>query len=205
MTQTSTFLTTRKDPPICFGKEWDHNSPDCAGGPDVTFIPKPGEKFAGQDAHGTNIRLQCDWYQSCGARCAAVKHANGQLVPPQQLVRPPAETPSTFGQWLAQQSREQRVAAPSTPTAPQLRPPTQPTTQPQQQQQAMHVLPAAGVNPATVWQLNYAMPSYLTSPEIRHPGESIWHVLCRELLRAVGKAVGHSLAHFFDARVFKEK
>lgn len=212
MTATTSFYTTpkRNEPPTCFGKDWDNNSPECAGGPDVSFIPKPGEKYAGQDKHGTNIRDMCDWYQSCGARCAAMKNANGQLVPAQQLVRPPqaqapvTNQPTTFSQWLGQAAREQRVAAPSAANATQVRMPTTPTA-PTQQQQPVQVLPSAGVQPATMWQLNYAMPSYLTTPEIRHPGESIWLVLLREVLRATGKAIGHAVAHFFDARALKEK
>lgn len=194
MTTTSLFTTKRNEPPTCFGKDWDRNAPECAGGPDVSFIPSSGEKYAGQDLHGTNVRLQCDWFQSCGSRCAAGKNAHGTLVPAQQLLRSPpppvpqpTSAPMTYGQWLARQNTKPApTAVPAQPQAPQ-------------------VLANAAVQPATMWQLNYAMPSYLSTPEIRHPGESIWSVLLREVLRAIGKAVGHSVSHFFDARVLKEK
>jgi hypothetical protein len=111
-----------------------------------------------------------------------------QQPPPQQ------QAPQTFGQWLGN-AQAAHVAA--------QRPPVQVPQAPQYAQQPQMYV-GAPVNPATTWQLNYTMPSYLSTPEIRHPGESIWAVLLREVLRAMGKALGHSVSHFFDARVFKE-
>jgi hypothetical protein len=58
---------------------------------------------------------------------------------------------------------------------------------------------------AAAWVLNYAMPSYLSTPETQHPGETIWSVLLRELIRALFKAGGHTLAHFFDVRPLKKE
>jgi hypothetical protein len=61
------------------------------------------------------------------------------------------------------------------------------------------------VHPANAYHLNYMMPGYLTLPEEREPGESLVSVLLREALRAVFKALGHSISHFFDSRRLKEK
>lgn len=194
-------VVKQESPPHCFGEQWDKNEPACAGGPDTSFVPQAGERYDGKDERGVNVRRQCDWYQSCGARFAARKNAQGQLVPPHQLIRPPAEpapspaAPRTFGQWL-QQVNNQVVA----------RPPAQQVQVPTQQQQQVHVpvMPNAQVHAAPYWQLNYTMPAYLSTPEIRHPGESMWAVLLREILRGMAKALGHSVAHFFDSRPMKE-
>lgn len=211
MNVSSGFLSKpvkQEDPPECFGKLWDNRSPECAGGPDVSFVPKTPNEAAGVDAQGTNVRRQCSWYQSCGARCAATRNVQGTLIPVQQFVRPPQQqaapapqpqqqqqtmAPQTFGQWLNKAQQEHMAG----------RPPVQ-VPQPPQYTQQPQMYAGAQVNPATTWQLNYTMPSYLSTPEIRHPGESIWAVLLREVLRAMGKALGHSVSHFFDARSFKE-
>jgi len=188
--------TKREEVPHCFAKDWDKNSPECAGGKDPTYT---------HPLTGMSVRDQCTFFGPCGARTQAAKMAN--VIPPSQLVRPgvvtpapgPAPSPSSFGDYLRQKAIEsadaQRVAAMS-----QMRPaiPTQgpqmPWTAPQQQ--AHH--------PGDVWQLNYGMPAYLTVPEQRYPGEGLQSVLLREILRSVFKALGHAIAHFFDARRIKE-
>jgi hypothetical protein len=66
-----------------------------------------------------------------------------------------------------------------------------------QYQQVVH-------HPAPMYQLNYMMPGYLSVPEERLPGESLWGVLLREVFRSMFKALGHSVSHFFDARPLRE-
>ena len=210
-------------PPPCFGADWDKNEPECAGGPDASFAPKPGEDTGGFDApSGSHVRRQCVWFQSCGARVAAQKNANGTLISAQQVLHRPGPAPApapqprpqpvpsgpqNFAQWLSTSQRThtqvQQQAA-----AQQVRPPVQQPqvpVYPQQQYQQQYQQPYATgpVQPSTAWHLNYQMPGYLSEPEVRHPGESLWAVLLREVLRAMGKALGHSVSHFFDSRSFK--
>jgi hypothetical protein len=200
-----------KGPPDCFGSLWDKNNAECAGGPDASFLPKAGEVHDGVDPQsGSHTRRQCDFYQSCGARVAATKNANGTLIPAQQIIRPPIVTlaptvPQTLGQWLtntqAQHQQMQQQAAMQQP-----RPPVQQIqVQVPVQQQQPQMFVGGSVQPATTWQLNYAMPPYLSQPETRHPGESLWAALLREVLRSMGKALGHAVSHFFDSRSLKEK
>jgi hypothetical protein len=47
--------------------------------------------------------------------------------------------------------------------------------------------------------VNYRMPGFLSAPEPVAPGGSIWGKLIREIFRSMGKAGGHSVAHFFDS------
>lgn len=191
--------TTRSEVPECFGKEWDKNAAECAGGPDQNFThPKSG----------LHVREQCSFFQSCGSRTQAKSLTQG-VIPPQQLVRPPQPPqpqaqPQTFADFMraknAEWAEQQRVSAmqaprPSAPVVPQQ----------QQQQQHVPVMHTAVNRPASVYQLNYEMPGYLTTPEPRMDGETLWPVLMREVIRSMLKALGHSVSHFFDARAFREK
>ena len=45
--------------------------------------------------------------------------------------------------------------------------------------------------------VNYTMPSYLSVPE--DPSASFWRALWMSLFRSFGKALGHSIANFFDS------
>lgn len=197
--------TTQPRLPSCFGVDWDKNEPECAGGPHPTRSnPKTG----------SHVLERCDFYAACGQKVAAAKNANGTLIPAQQLVRPPVVTPppaiplqqpqqpqqqpSTFQQWLAAQSASRAAAPhPGTPTA------TMPQAPQPVQQPIPHYVPAGAVQPATTWQLNYTSPPFLSNPEMKQPGETIWAVLFRELLRATFKGMAHAAAHFFDTRVLK--
>jgi hypothetical protein len=185
----SVATTKREEPPVCFGSHlWDKNSPECAGGPDANYVNPDNQK---------NVRYACNFFHSCGTRAAM-----RGLVPPSQLVRPglvtpaPAPSPPTFPTAPAsgfaefiKRVEDGRQAVLGRPPGPQ---PTQPYAQP-------------ATHPAASWVLNYAMPSYLSTPEVQHPGESIWQVLLRELIRSLFKAGGHAVAHFFDARTLKRE
>jgi len=49
--------------------------------------------------------------------------------------------------------------------------------------------------------MNYGMPAYLSVPE--PTGGTFWGTMGREVLRGMGKALGHSIAHFFDNHAFR--
>jgi hypothetical protein len=181
----SVATTKREEAPQCFGSHlWDKNAPECAGGPDAGYVNPDNQK---------NWRYRCNFFEACGARSAI----SGRLIPPQQLVRPavapspptfthaPSPPLSGFAEFI---KRVDDSRAAGRPIAP---PTAQAYAQPAPQQ-------------ATSWVLNYGMPSYLSTPEAQHPGESIWSVLLREVIRALFKAGGHTIAHFFDTRPLRK-
>jgi hypothetical protein len=71
-------------------------------------------------------------------------------------------------------------------------------------QQMVPVMHPGMQYPAPAYQLNYMMPGYLTVPEVRQPGESIWNVLAREVARGLFKSAGHTVSHFMDTHPFME-
>lgn len=194
--------STPPKPPSCFGTDWDSKEPECAGGPHPTRR---------NPRTGSHVLDACDWYLSCGARTNASKNASGTLIPVQNLFRTPnAPTnttppvtpampqPTTFGQWIqGQRPGGAPVVHPGVPTATMPQP-----SAPAQPQQQVHFAPGT-VHPAQTWQLNYTSPPFLSTPETLQPGESIWKLLLREVLRAMGKGAGHAIAHFFDTRALK--
>jgi hypothetical protein len=190
--------TVSESIPSCYGKEWDKNEPECAGGHDANFT---------HPVTGQHVREQCRFFQSCGVRTQAQRTAN--FVPVGNVVRPNPATgvvgpPQTFGDFLKQQQaahvEAQRQAAFSGPRPPT--PTITPTQAAAQQPQGAWV---GGVHhPAPMYQLNYMMPPYLSVPEIQMAGETIWSVLLREILRSMFKALGHAVAHFFDARQLRQ-
>jgi hypothetical protein len=192
--------------PACFGKEHDPAVPHCAGGPDPTYLHPVTQ---------LRVRQRCDFYDACGARTAAATAAN-RLIAPQALLRPPEQQPQAqqgqpqlapgmsipFNAYLrasALQAEQTRQAAMAQPQQ------QRPFFQPQQQQQPHYAQPPipGALYPAQQFQLNYMMPGYLTAPEQRAPGESVWSVVLREVLRAIFKSVGHTIAHHFDANTLK--
>ena len=199
------FTTTRKDDlPSCFGKDWDRNVPECAGGPENGYIhPK----------NGSHVREQCNFFTSCGARTQA---RNMSLIPTSSLLRPPVVTPppqqtapQNFSDYIRQQQAqhvEQQRLAGMTGARPVVAPAVVPQAQQITPQMQQHLLQQAHLHyPATTYGLNYQMPSYLSTPEVHEPGESVWSVLMREVVRSMFKALGHAVSHFFDARTLKGK
>lgn len=176
--------------PKCFGLEWDPREPECAGGPDPNF----------SDAHGGHVREQCQVFSRCGARTQQMKNASGNLIPPQNLVRPPIVTPPPqitrpFGD-LSRPSSEwverERLRAMAAVRPAQPVPTGIPYVNTTPHYQAHY--------PAQRFELNYTMPGYLTVPEERGEGEGLIAVLLREVIRAIFKAIGHTVAHSFDMR-----
>lgn len=168
--------------PACFGESWGKDDPECKGGYDPTYR---------HPATGQPIRPACDFFAACGARTQA-KQA---LVPPERLVQGGAASapaaasatvlpsPAPLHTFLSQAAARLPPAL-ATPQAP----------------------PGAMVpvrHSAQTYELNYLVPAYLTVPEPRLPGESLWHVLLREALRASIKAVAHAIAHHVDLHPFR--
>jgi hypothetical protein len=204
-----TMTTPQKEElPSCFAKEWDKNAPECAGGPDPNYVHPITQ---------LHVHEQCSVFSSCGARQQAIRQS--QLIPQQQLIRPPsvpwqqpapmpapAQAPqpaNSFAEFLARQraqqveaQRQQAMSAPRPMTA---------APQPTQAMPAPVIQPTYAHYPAPVYQLNYQMPGYLSTPEERADGEGLWPVLLREVIRSLFKASGHAVAHFFDVRTMKGK
>lgn len=135
-------------------------------------------------ANGSKSRPRCDFFESCKIR-KVMSNANDQqrvaqsLIPPQTLVRPP-QGPYT-------QPYQGRTAAPPQP------------------QQPYYPYPQVQVPPMQMMSTNFSMPAYLTAPESRQEDESFWAPLGREIVRGMGKAFGHSLAHFFDVTIMRSR
>lgn len=180
-----------EEPPNCFGKQWEQNAPECAGGSDPTYL---------HPSNQTHVRETCAFFGACGARTQAAKQARQAApIPTSHLFRPngglpqvaPQEQSGQFQQY-AKQLEAQRNAQLAV-IAQQ----TQQKALAAQQQIAYPFVPGQ-VHPAHQYQLNYQMPGYLTVPEELPQGGSLWGVLFREILRAIFKSSGHTVSHFFD-------
>ena len=181
--------------PDCFGKEWDASASECFGGYDSTYV---------HPVNQGRIRAQCGYFQSCGARTQLIKQQAAQqqqqLIPSQALIRQP-ERPANFEAYV-QQSQALRAEAARQAALVAPRPPTPPVQQfaPYQQPPQGFIPPGGVAHPAQVYQLNYQVPGYLTTPEERYGNEPMRNVLFREVIRAMFKALGHAIANFFDTR-----
>lgn len=178
------------DVPICFGTHhWNPNEPECKGGADPKYT-HPG--------NGSHVREICDHFRECGARSTAARMSTN-IVPASQLTRPQApsfpivppvprqQDATTFREHM--QRYQQQLAQTPAPQYPYSAHPPAPAMQYQY--------------PAPTYQLQYLVPSYLSVPEQRVYGGSLWGHLGRELLRAALKATGHTLAAYFDTHPFR--
>lgn len=186
----------REDVPTCFGSShWDPRAVECAGGADPKYTHPKNQ---------SHVRDACDFFQQCGIRSQAAR-MGAQLIPAQQLRRPPMfpvppppapivqQQAPTFREYMQHQQRPTQMAV------PQYYPPQQ--QYPYQQPPQVHMAP--GQFPASVYQLNYQVPGYLSVPEQRTWGGSVWGLLGREALRAILKALGHTVAGYFDSQPFR--
>ena len=220
-------------PPECFGKLWEAQASECAGGYDPGYT----------SMNGSHIRPKCDFFDSCKVRTQLAK-SNQQpqtTIPPSALNRqqtaaqqpaylPPPPSPQQpwvpvppqpivpgRQQAAASQQAQQPVQAPM-PWQMQWQQPQAPQQwnaqmqqlfmlmQMMQQQQQNPFLPPpiypgnfpvhGNIDPIKLQAVNYGMPSYLSVSEPRSDG--FWAPFGREILRGMGKALGHSIAHFFD-------
>lgn len=191
----------------CFGQAWDPDAKECAGGYDPTY----------RSQSGSYVRPRCDLFDSCRSRVMLTR-ANQQqqrLVPPSALLKPQQQAQQPFvPQPIV---RPSQVPQPAHPMMPSMVP--MPAMTPQQQQQMMQqmqqwqMMQMGGMGqmypqmapypmqmaPLQMMPVQYQMPSYLSVPEVR---TTFWKTLGLELVRGMGKALGHSIAHFFDNNSF---
>lgn len=201
---TTVQTPSREDVPSCFGTpNWDPRASECAGGADPKYL---------HPQNGSHVREACDFFNHCGARVQAAR-LGSNLFPAAQLRRPPAITapapaPATlavstptqpsFREYMQQQMMQQQRPVPTQQPLyyPQQHPPQHPQMYAQQASQQHHY-------PAPSYQLNYQVPGYLSVPEVRTYGGSVWGILGREAVRAALKAMGHTIAAYFDMNPFR--
>ena len=196
MTQTTTAMTklSRIEKPPCFGdaKEWDPEDALCAGGMDPIY----------RHENGSKVRDPCVFFETCGARAQAAKlePEQARLLEPRSLLGHRTAQPSTAGAFNRAFSSAY-APAPSAPATPRpvLTPaqttPAPLTTIPRPQAPAPY-------SPPTHVPPGYHLPPFLLVPEPRGEG-SFWSFIVRTAARAVGKALGHSIAHVFDTHPLK--
>lgn len=159
-------------------------TPECFGS--QLHDPRQPECAGGVDLMYTNkftgshVRERCRFFDACGAKVQATRAAAIQAMSPQY--RPVVSAAASRAQ-VPQMSQ-------------QMAPPTQ-------QQQQMQPVVQGQWYPAPTYQFNHGIPNYLTMPEPRASGESIWVALFRELLRGVIKSFGHTVAYFVDTTPMK--
>lgn len=208
-------------PPECFGKQWDSAAKECSGGYDPGYV----------SPSGGHTRLRCDFYDSCRVRVQLAKSNQGgnNLVPPSALLArqqaqqqqapspwpwmPPVQQPQARA---PQQQGQPAPAAPMVPMMPQMDPMQMMQMQmmmmygggmmPGHMPPPMPIYPGnfpihGNIDPIKMMAMNYGMPAYLSVPE--PAGGTFWGTMGREVLRGMGKALGHSIAHFFDNHAFR--
>ncbi len=167
------------DMPQCFGHLYDSRAKECVGGFDIAFT---GE-------NGSHVREKCNWTTACSARVQAKQ----QVIPTSNLLR------AHQTQFQTTNAPAPSYTRPSLPTAPPLRPYGAPPP---------NVAPAYGhpqhVGMQQMVPVNYGIPQYLS---VREPSTSggLSKRLGRELVRSMGKSLGHTLANFFDTEIFGHK
>lgn len=218
----------QEEKPECFGAYekngvplWDARSPECAGGLDPTFR---------NQNDGTSIRPPCDFFKECGnsvgrGHLIPANHLVKQerprpgWMPPVVSTAPTVRTPQpapqaqvmpqaggySYEQLAQMYAYLQNMLAQVQATQAGHNPPRNPAVQPQVQYMPPQVMPH--MMAPTMQQgfqqmmpVNHYMPTYLTQAE---PEGSFGGRLIRELFRSLGKAAGHSIAHFFDNNPLK--
>ena len=159
--------------PDCFGQLWEARAPECAGGVDLMYTNKQT---------GSHVRERCRFFDACGAKVQATKKAAMQATIPQSWTFPKPQTSAEASRAQVPQMSQQMV--------------------PQQHQQQMPVMHGTWY-PAPTYQFNHGIPNYLSMPEPRAPGESVWFSLMREILRGLIKSFGHTVAYFVDTTPVK--
>ncbi len=207
-------------PPSCFGSYWEGSDVRCAGGLDPLFTDPETE---------SNRRERCTWYAQCEKKTKSTDVHGGspQVIPPQNLMRPPPHV-TTSSQPTAAVPRDWQgtvrhlAMAMQTATPRHQAPPTNAVFQPQPApvqypmppaapvMQAQHpyapygqmVPPQMAMMPHMV-PMNYVMqgaqvPGFLTVPEPVYYGEHWSKRLAASVFRGVIKSLGLILANFFD-------
>jgi hypothetical protein len=172
------------DRPECHGKFWDRSAVECEGGLDPAYEDGRAGTIQrtcateGREAttaeqeilNKRNLRPRCDFYSSCAAK-----------------------------QQLSKFQGERHKAEVATQQHVHVAPPQRQVTVPTHVTQQMQVQPQQ-MQPGyqQMMPVNYQMPAYLTVPEQRTNGQSMFNLLGREIFRGMGKSLGHTVAHFFD-------
>ncbi len=169
----------QRERPRCFGDLFDKDVPECVGGFDAKWTGGVG---------GSRIRPICDYVDECSQ---VTPRRHQQLIPTENLIRSQPHT--SFG--TSAPSGHMRPPPVPAPTPMQQRPwgpPSQQQAQPQHYQQHHYPSHFSG---------QYSIPQYLT---VRQPSNSgpIIERMWWEVLRSMGKSIGHTLANFFDSEVF---
>jgi hypothetical protein len=174
-------LRKTEEPPSCFGKQWDPKVAECAGGLDPAYT---------DPRTGSHTRERCHFFDNCGTRKVAGDMEQHRLISAQSLVRPqPVAAPSgnpAFQQFIAQHNAAIAAQQQLHRTIAQQQAPVAPHFQSTYQQ---------------MMPVNYQMPGYLTVPELHGENDRWYHVLGRIAFRSIGKALGHSISHFFDTLI----
>jgi hypothetical protein len=190
----STTKLPRVEKPPCFGdaEEWDPEDVACTGGMDPLY----------RHENGSKVRDRCFVFEACGARAQAAKLEPNQarLLDPKSLLGHRTPQPSAAGSFnRAFSSAYSPPSNVSTSARPVLGPsqpaPAPLATVPRPQVPAPYV-PPTHVPPG------YHLPPFLLVPEPRGE-DSFWSFIVRTAARAVGKALGHSIAHVFDTHPLK--
>jgi hypothetical protein len=190
-------------PPPCFGKSWEANHPECAGGLDAAYR-NPRDQ--------SNRRDKCAWFSACATRTVAARVAQHQpstqqVIPVSHLVRQPMQPqpaqpspiPQPFqsivkGVNQAAQSMTQQTMSMQARFTP---PPGQPYYG---QPSPLMVHPSQASMPWVV-PMNYPapgtqMPSFLTVPEPL--GSSLGRMLIATIARSMVKAGCWAMANWVD-------
>lgn len=183
-------LQNRIEIPECFGLHWDPNAAECRGGVDHNFTNK---------TTGSHVRDKCFYFQSCGAKVQTERSA--QQAAQAQTHSQAMVRPSAFQQMVSAAAARQQQVAPMSQQMQQVQ--VSPQMQQMHPQMAMQQQQGPWY-PAPTYQLSYGIPQYLSVPEHRMPGETVWGVLLREVLRGVFKSMGHTASSFFDRTSFRQ-
>jgi hypothetical protein len=173
-------LKSQTDQPPCFGQLFDDKAPECVGGFDSKWTGGVG---------GNRVRPTCDFVNACAQKTHQAANPQ-QVIPTSNLIRPP-QPHTTFGT-----SASPGDARPPTPMQSRAwAPPSQQQPAPPQTYGTQHY------TYPTQFAGHYGIPQFLT---VRQPVNSgpILERMWWETLRSIGKAIGHTLAHFFDSEVF---
>lgn len=186
--------------PDCYGKLWQQNEPECAGGRDPNYT----------SPSGTHIRERCEFFNSCGSRKQAVAqdkdaYSSGGSIFSQPLISPNSlvRNGQNYNSYRGYNSYGQ-PAQRSTQVDELERQLQQARAVIQQQNQALHQGQRVPISTPGTYQspqmmaMDMSIPKYLTAPEPLEEGQSVWNILGREVLRGVMKAAGHTMASFWD-------
>jgi hypothetical protein len=174
----------------CFGRLWEQNRVECAGGFDLAYIDPDNE---------SSLRKRCSAYDRC--RAAKENKVSYPQYPPYQPYQQPFQP-------IPAQPQAPQLQAPPLPP-PALFPLAQPAPGFRPMQPPMTGYPTTGYAapwvaqqgpqqvPLPYQQPGAQMPTYLAVPEPLD-GTPWWARLLAEVGRSMAKALGHSTASFFD-------